>query len=127
MKHLALALALLLPAPLLHAQASDIPSAAPAQPAGKTTEERGRNLLKQMVEALGGPAWLERHDMQIHGRNAAFFRGQPNGNNIEYSAWRQFSGPGIPPKADAERIGFITDKSVFRSIWIFSILKSGIP
>ena len=113
MKHLALALALLLPAPLLHAQASDIPSAAPAQPAGKTTEERGRNLLKQMVEALGGPAWLERHDMQIHGRNAAFFRGQPNGNNIEYSAWRQFSGPGTPPKADAERIGFITDKSMF--------------
>ena len=30
MKHLALALALLLPAPLLHSQASDIPSAAPA-------------------------------------------------------------------------------------------------
>jgi hypothetical protein len=91
-----------------HAQAHDIPSAAPTLPAGQTQEQRGRLLLDQMVAALGGDAWLHRTDMTVRGRTAAFFRGEPTGAVIEYSGYRQFPVDGRP---EAERIGYITDKS----------------
>ena len=91
------------------AQAHDIPSAAPVRPAGQTSEQRGRVLLDQMVAALGGDAWLHRKDMTVKGRTAAFFRGAPTGFVVEYSGNRQFEQDGRP---EAERIGFITDKSI---------------
>jgi hypothetical protein len=113
MKAAAILLALALTATLTplsaHAQASDIPSAAPTQPANQTQEQRGRILLDRMVAALGGDAWLHRKDMTVRGRTAAFFRGEPNGSVIEYSGNRQFAQDGKP---EAERIGFITDKSI---------------
>ena len=90
-------------------QASEIPSAAPVQPAGQTPEQRGRKLLDQMVEALGGNAWLNRRNMQEFGQVAHFFRGAPTGMVIKFTATRQFSGDNRP---EAERIGFITDKSM---------------
>lgn len=111
MKKIAVCLLLfgVIASPRLFAQASDIPSAAPAHPAGLTSEQLGRKLLDEMVEALGGQAWLDRKDMQVAGRTAAFFHGQPNLNVIEYDGWRQFpdaTHPGV------ERIGFLTDKSI---------------
>ena len=97
-------------APRLHAQASAIPSAASGGPdGGLTPEQRGTLLLKQMVEALGGDAWLNLRDMTVKGRTAAFFRGAPTGSVVEYSGIRQQPVDG---KAYAERIGFITDKSM---------------
>ena len=107
MKLAALLLALAVPL-CAHAQAHDIPSAAPVLPAGQTQEQRGRLLLDQMVAALGGDAWLHRTDMTVRGRTAAFFRGAPTGAVIEYSGYRQFPVDGRP---EAERIGYITDKS----------------
>jgi hypothetical protein len=89
-------------------QARDIPSAAPTQAVG-TPEQQGRKLIDQMVEALGGQAWLDRKDMQVWGRTAQFFRGEPNGVGIEYTGWRRF--PDATQKG-AERIGFLTDKSM---------------
>ena len=59
----------------LDAQASAIPSAgAPAA----TGEDRGRKLLEQMVQALGGDAWLHVRDWTIEGRAASFYKGKPN-------------------------------------------------
>jgi hypothetical protein len=111
MKHAALlALALFITPLYAHAQARDIPSAAPAPIPGETPEQRGRHLLDQMVAALGGDAWLHRKDMTVKGRTAAFFRGAPTGFVVEFSGNRQFPQDGRP---DAERIGFITDKSMF--------------
>jgi hypothetical protein len=113
MKPAALLLALALATPLhLHAQARDIPSVgtAPSDQSDHSQEKRGRALLNQMVEALGGDAWLHRKDMTVRGRTAAFFRGAPNGSVVEYSGNRQFPTDGRP---EAERIGFITDKSMF--------------
>jgi hypothetical protein len=99
--------------PALWAQTVDTPSAAPAQSAAQTSaetqEQRGRQLLDQMVTALGGPAWLNRKDMSFHGRVAAFFRGQPNGNIVDFDGWRQFPDATHP---EADRIGFLTDKSM---------------
>ena len=92
-----------------HSQADTLPSAAPVLAPGETAEQRGRHLLNEMVAALGGDAWLHRTDMTVRGRTAAFFRGAPNGSVIEYSGSRQFPVQGRP---DAERIGFITDKSI---------------
>ncbi len=107
----ALGLALVSPlaTPCLFAQASDIPSAAPTRGAGMTQEQLGRKLLDEMVTALGGQAWLDRRDMQVRGRTASFFRGEPNLNLIEYTGWRQFPDA---THAEAERIGFITDRSM---------------
>jgi hypothetical protein len=90
-------------------QASEIPSAAPAQPAGQNEEQMGKKLLDEMVEALGGQAWLDRKYMQVAGRTAAFYRGAPNGMVVEYQGWRRFAATGQPA---AERIGFLTDKSM---------------
>jgi hypothetical protein len=93
----------------LWSQASEIPSAAPVQPAGQTPEQRGHMLLDEMVEALGGDAWLHRRNMQEHGRLARFFRGAPTGITVEFTAIHQFPGDNRP---EAERVGFITDKSM---------------
>jgi hypothetical protein len=110
MKQLALLLALALATtPSLHAQARDIPSAAPKQAAGESPEERGRKLLDQMLEALGGDAWLNRHNVREFGHLAHFFQGAPNGYVVDFTTIRQFASADHP---DALRIGFITDKSM---------------
>ncbi len=93
----------------LWSQASEIQSAAPAQPPGETSEQRGHQLLDEMVAALGGDAWLNRHDMQAKGQVAHFFRGAPTGNIVEFDLWRRYAD-GTHPAAD--RVGFLTDKSM---------------
>jgi len=95
--------------PALWAQASEIPSAAPVLPAGQTPEQRGHKLLDQMVEALGGDAWLNRNNLQERGHLARFFRGTPTGIVVDFTAIHQFPKAGRP---EAERVGFITDKSM---------------
>lgn len=98
----------MLASPRLIAQANDIPSAAPTA-SGMTQEQLGRKLLDEMVEALGGQAWLDRKDVEVRGHTAAFYRGAPTGSVVEYSGWRRFPEGS---QTGAERIGFITDKSM---------------
>lgn len=93
----------------LFAQASAIPSAAPVAPAGMTPEQQGKKLLDQMLEALGGEAWLNRKDMQVEGRSASFFQGAPNGMVVEFTGWRRFSD-------DAERIAYGKKRDVVQ-VW----------
>jgi hypothetical protein len=103
---LVLSLALLIvAAPRVHAQASAIPAATPTAPAGENSDQQGRKLLDQMVEALGGDAWRARKDIVESGRTSAFFHGQPNGNNIEYTYYHRYN-------PEAERYGFLTDRSM---------------
>jgi hypothetical protein len=111
MKHLVLGIAigLLTATPSLRAQARDIPSAAPPKVAGETQDQRGRKLLNEMLEALGGDAWLNRHNVKELGHVARFFRGAPTGIVIDFSAIHQFASGDRP---EATRIGFITDKSM---------------
>ena len=109
---LALAASLLLPY-TLRAQASDIPSAAPTQTAGKTPEERGRLLLDQMVTALGGQPWLDRRTMLEEGHTATFFRGAPTGSVVDFWEFRQFPYGGQP---DLERIEYTKKREVVH-IW----------
>ena len=95
--------------PSLSGQARDIPSAAPTHPAGETQEQRGRKLLDQMLEALGGDAWLNRRNVQLRGHLARFFRGAPTGVVVDFTTIHQFASGDRP---EAQRIGFITDKSM---------------
>src|ERR1700742_1238289 len=104
-----LALIFLIPASSLRAQDSDTPSAAPKQVTGETAEQRGRKLLNQMLEALGGDAWLNRKNVRELGHIGRFFRGEPTGIVIDFTATHQFANGDRP---DATRIGFITDKSM---------------
>ena len=107
---LSIAIGLLITASLpLRAQARDIPSAAPTHPADQTQEQRGRKLLDQMLEALGGDAWLNRRNIRVVGHLGRFFQGAPNGIVIDFTATHQFPNGDRP---EAQRIGFITDKSM---------------
>ncbi len=90
-------------------QASEIPSAAPTRAAGETQEQRGRKLLEQCLEALGGDAWLNRKNLQTYGRGSRAFRGTPAGLISDFTSTYRFADATHP---DAERIGFITDKSM---------------
>jgi hypothetical protein len=106
---LAILLAAILIAPqLLCAQAADLQSAAPPATAG-TSEERGRALLDQMVEALGGTAWLNRSSMQTEGHGSAFFHGEPNPYIIEYQQTERLAASGQPW---ASRVGFLTPRGM---------------
>ena len=117
MKQLALSIALgllITATPLLRAQARDIPNAGPTHATGQTQEQRGRKLLDQMLEALGGDAWLNRRNIRVLGHLGRFFQGAPNGIVIDFTATHQFASPGLsnPDRPEAQRIGFITDKSM---------------
>ena len=91
------------------AQARDIPSAGLTHPADQTQEQRGRKLLDQMLEALGGDAWINRRNLRVVGHLGRFFQGTPNGIVVDFTATRQFASGDRP---DAQRIGFLTDKSM---------------
>jgi hypothetical protein len=90
------------PQPLL-AQASAIPSAAPPPVSSQEQDKRGRELLKQMVEALGGDAWLHRTSMLREGHTASFFRGAPTLNVVDFWDYTRFATGAEP---EAERIEF---------------------
>lgn len=110
--------------PHARAQASEVPSAAPPQPAGDT-EQRGRALLDQMVAALGGDLWLNRASMSFDGRGSSFFHGQPDPYTIDFHDLRRFPGSGQP---EAERIGFLTERGMIlpgKKIDVVQIWKDG--
>lgn len=64
----ALALVLAITAPL-HAQA-----------AGDDSDKKSRELLQQMITALGGDAWLNRQTWEMQGRVAGFFKNEAQGS-----------------------------------------------
>ncbi len=101
---------LIIPSPRpLVAQARDIPTAGLTQPAGQNEDQRGRKLLQEMLEDLGGDVWLNRKNIRVEGHIARFFQGAPTGIVIDFHAIHQFPSGNRP---EALRIGFLTDKSM---------------
>ena len=135
MKFIFAALAILLFAPTrLHAQdapdsAYSLPSAAPAAPAGGNADERGRALLDQMVQALGGVAWLNRVNQQSEGRGTSFFHGEPNPYTSEFHEAIRYDRPAaVPPAVFADRVGFLTDRGMIlpgKKIDVIQIMTAG--
>jgi hypothetical protein len=97
----------------LHAQAADLPSAAPPVGAG-TSDQRARALLDEMIAALGGPLWLNRTSMETEGHGSAFFHGEPNPYIIEYKETERFAAPNSagPAQPWATRVGFLTPRGM---------------
>jgi hypothetical protein len=75
----------------LRAQASAIPSAQSAGTESVSAETaKGKQLLQQMVAALGGPLWLNRQDMMRQGRIATFYKGQPHPGAPGFEEYTRF-------------------------------------
>lgn len=110
---------------ILHAQASDIPSASPAAATGQSESQRGRALIEQMITALGGDAWLKRTTMTSEAHGSSFFRGAPNPYIIEFQEFHRFAASGQP---EAERVGFLTPRGMIlpgKKIDVVQIWKDG--
>lgn len=92
--------------PTLHAQtAQEMQSAAPKTLPGETQEQHGKRLLAEMLEALGGDAWLNKRTSVIEGQTAAFFRGAPTGSVIRFVQYRRYATAAVP---EATRVEFLT-------------------
>ncbi len=68
--------------------AQTAPAAPHSQSAATADEDpsvkKARSLLNQLIQALGGPAYLNIRDMKQNGRTYAFYHGQPNSLGTEY-------------------------------------------
>lgn len=84
-------------------QASSASSSTPSQvsPPGSTQDEnvrKARALLDQMIQALGGQAYMNIQDRSEQGRTYSFWHGDPTGAGAPY--WRLWKWP------DKDRIEF---------------------
>src|SRR5579872_281929 len=75
------------------ADAPPTPAAQTAPPARATNEnaQKARALLDQMIQALGGPAFMNLQDMSQDGRTYSFYHGDPTGAGAVY--WRFWKWP----------------------------------
>ena len=62
--------------------------AAPTNPQEDVSSKKAREILNQMVQALGGDAWLNQQNAYIEGRIAGFYQGKPTGATVRYWDWR---------------------------------------
>jgi len=89
--------------------AGEMKSASPESRPGETEEQHGRRLLDEMVEALGGNAWLEKKTSYSEGQVAAFFRGQPTGSVVRFVQYKRFATPASP---ELTRTEYLTVRGV---------------
>ncbi len=77
------------------AQSDSTPTEAakPTVPASQQqpTAQKARQLLEQMIEALGGQAWLGYTTIEQEGRSYSFFHGKPSSAGTLY--WRFYEYP----------------------------------
>jgi hypothetical protein len=105
---LLLAISLWAQAPASSPQAPQNPSSAaesaPALPVDLENARKAKSLLDQAIQALGGQAYLNIHDMQMTGRTYSFHHGQPTSNGIQF--WRFIEYP------DKDRIELTKQRDV---------------
>jgi len=63
----------------------------PAIPTDQENANKARALIKEMIEALGGQAYLDIQDISQEGRTYAFHHGQPEGVGVLF--WRFYKYP----------------------------------
>ncbi|HUE53569.1 MAG TPA: hypothetical protein VMO80_14595 [Terriglobales bacterium] len=102
-------LAILLLACLAPAQTNPpaAPPAAPSAesiPADQENVRKARALLDQMIQALGGQAYLKIQDISQEGRTYSFYHGRPNSYGIIF--WRFYKYP------DKERVELTKKRDV---------------
>lgn len=60
---------------------------------GQKNAQQARAALEAMVQAMGGPAWLNMQNQMLEGQIAAFFHGNPDPGTtllFEYHAWPDY-------------------------------------
>lgn len=75
-------LILLALAPCLRAQTPG--ASTPAIPVQQENADKARSLLQQMIEALGGSAYLNIQDIEQQGRTYSFYHGRPNSYGVDF-------------------------------------------
>lgn len=89
---LILVLAVSVSSSLSSAQTGNQPSAPPnasapsTSPSDQENVRKARALIDQALQALGGQAYLDIHDMQQEGRTYSFYHGRPTSNGVLF--WR---------------------------------------
>lgn len=91
-KHLALVLGLLVAVSAAFAQTGTGNDVGAGVNSGLDSG-RGRALLKEMVQALGGQKWLEMKNEYNEGRTVGYFQGRPDGSMQMFFDWREPLGP----------------------------------
>jgi hypothetical protein len=89
--------------------AQEMQSAAPETKPGESEEQHGRRLLDEMLQALGGDAWLHKQTSVIEGQTASFFRGTPTGSVVRFVQYRQYASPTQP---ELTRVEFLSVRGV---------------
>jgi hypothetical protein len=79
------------PATVNAASVASQESKAQAPKAQEPTAQKARQLLDQMIEALGGQAWLNYTTLEQQGRSYSFYHGKPNSAGTLY--WRFYQYP----------------------------------
>ena len=62
-------------------------TAATPTPMAASEQERGRRLLDQMQQALGGEKWLHRGTERLEGKGAAFYKSAPNPYETQFEEY----------------------------------------
>jgi hypothetical protein len=98
-------------AQLPNPDAPPTPERPPAQSGSGTAQgipedpssRKARAMIQQMIQALGGQAYLSYQDMSQQGRTYSFYHGQPN--SVGSPFWRFWQWP------DKERVELLKDRS----------------
>ncbi len=88
----------------LQAQVAPAAPATPAAPAGE--QVRGRALLDQMVQALGGDKWLHRETERLEGKGATFYKSAPNPYETQFEEYLRLQPFG-------ERVVIVSKMGIF--------------
>lgn len=76
-------------APTSSAQAPATQSAQSAKTSEDASSRKARELIKKMIQALGGDAYLNLQDMEQSGRTYGFSHGEPSGaGTLYWSFWK---------------------------------------
>src|SRR6202021_50967 len=91
-------------APATSAPASSAPAKDSSIPPDQENAHKARELLEQAIQALGGQAYLNVHQMQEQGRVYSFYHGRPTSNGVFF--WRFLEFP------DKERIELTPQRDI---------------
>lgn len=89
---------------LLLAACASAVRAQDSDPAVKENQQKARQILDAMVQALGGDAWLHMQNRLYDGRRSGFYQGKPNGAIVDFWEYHQFP--------DKDRIEFTKKRDV---------------
>jgi hypothetical protein len=86
------------------APSNSAPTKASPIPPDQQNAHQARELINQAIQALGGQAYLNIHDMQEQGRTYSFYHGRPSSNGVFF--WRFLEYP------DKERIELTPQRDI---------------